>query len=194
VSIARDEVPELVTELAPDPERPESDERPSRLPGGRVSVRVMTLLMIRRLWPVLTALALGCLAAVVILALALQTEFPLFSEASAARGRDCATIRSARHALDRQLELELVAVSAHPIEAGQGVQDAVAGFHAATRDLGTPSVARALGDVDRRLDALTSVVNGTGTDSAGTDTAAEVARANGEVQVSWEGAIARVCS
>lgn len=147
-----------------------------------------------RLWPAFAALALGCLAAIVILSIALQSEFPLFSEASAARGRDCATIRSARNVLDRELEWQLAAVSAHPVEASQSVQDAVAAFRVETRDLETASVATALGEVDRRLDALTSAVDGTGTDAAGTDAATEATRADRELQVAWQGAIARVCS
>ncbi|WP_285115862.1 transporter [Leifsonia sp. fls2-241-R2A-40a] len=147
-----------------------------------------------RLWPALLALALGCAAAIAMLTVALNSEFPLFAEASAARGRDCATIRSARHALDPALQMHLAALAPHPVEAGTGIQDAVAAFESETSDIGTASVATALGEVDRRLDELATAVGGAALAQDPADAIATATRAQADVQAAWEGAIARVCA
>ena len=145
-------------------------------------------------WWCLGALALGCLAAILILAMALHTEFPLFSEASAARGRDCATIRSARHALEPALELHLDALAAHPVESGSGIRHAVDAFRASTADIATPAVSDALSPVDADLERLADAVDG----AAMVDDPAHAVRsareAMADLQDSWGGALARVCA
>ncbi|MDR6613927.1 transporter [Leifsonia sp. 1010] len=146
-----------------------------------------------RLWPGATALTLGCVAAIAMLAVAAGTEFPLFSEASAERGRDCTTIRSARHALDAALDAHLAALGAHPVEAGSAIQDAVTRFRAETSDIATDAVARALDPVDRTLDDLRGAVDGR---ALARDPGAALAAANGaaaELRGAWDGPLARVC-
>ena len=146
-----------------------------------------------RLWPGAAALMLGCIAAVAMLGVATASEFPLFSEASAERGRDCTTIRSARHALDAALDAHLAALAAHPVEAGSAIQEAVTTFRAETSDIATDAVARALDPVDRRLDELQGTVDG---QAFAGDPAAALAGANraaAEVRDAWSGPLARVC-
>ncbi|MFF9565440.1 transporter [Leifsonia sp. NPDC014704] len=146
-----------------------------------------------RLWPGATALTFGCVAAIAMLGIAAGTEFPLFSEASAERGRDCTTIRSARHALDAALDAHLAALGAHPVEAGSAIQDAVTRFRAETSDIATDAVARALDPVDRTLDELRGAVDGR---TFARDPGAALAAANAaavQLRGSWDGPLARVC-
>ena len=145
-------------------------------------------------WWWLGALALGCLAAILILATALHTEFPLFSEASAARGRDCATIRSARHALEPALELRLDALAAHPVEAGSGIRHAVDAFRASTADIATPAVSDALSPVDGDLERLADAVDGAAMVDDPVHAVQSARDAMADLQDSWGGALARVCA
>lgn len=146
------------------------------------------------LWWWLGALALGCLAAILILATALHTEFPLFSEASAARGRDCATIRSARHALEPALELHLDALAAHPVEAGSGIRHAVDAFRASTADIATPAVSGALSPVQGDLERLADAVDGAAMVDDPVHAVQSARDAMADLQDSWGGALARVCA
>ncbi|SEI12747.1 MULTISPECIES: hypothetical protein [unclassified Leifsonia] len=146
------------------------------------------------LWWWLGALALGCLAAILILATALHTEFPLFSEASAARGRDCATIRSARHALEPALELQLDALAAHPVEAGSGIRHAVDAFRASTADIATPAVSGALSPVQGDLERLADAVDGAAMVDDPVHAVQSARDAMADLQDSWGGALARVCA
>lgn len=146
-----------------------------------------------RLWPGAAALALGCAAAAALLAVAAGAEFPLFAEASAERGRDCTAIRSARHALDAELDAHLAALGAHPVEAGSAIQEAVTAFRAATRDIATDAVERALDPVDRRLDELQGAVGG---EAFARDPGAALAGANAaaaRLREAWAGPLDRVC-
>lgn len=144
-------------------------------------------------WP-LGGLALGCLAAILILVMALHTEFPLFSEASAARGRDCATIRSARHALEPALQLHLGALTAHPVEAGSGIRHAVDTFRASTADIATPAVSDALSAVDGNLERLATAVDGAAMVDDPGQAVRDAHAAMADVEDSWGGALARVCA
>lgn len=176
---------------AEDPARSRGAERESR---GRRTPPVSAAPGGIDLWWWLGALALGCLAAILILAMALHTEFPLFSEASAARGRDCATIRSARHALEPALEFHLEALAAHPVEAGSGIRHAVDAFRASTADIATPAVSDALSAVDGNLERLADAVDG----AAMVDDPAHAIRsaheAMADLEDSWGGALSRVCA
>jgi hypothetical protein len=144
----------------------------------------------------LAGLVAGCVAAAVLLGAALSTEFPLFSEASAERGRDCTAIASARHALDAELQAHLPAPSLDA-ETARGIRSAVAAFEARTQDLATPSVVGALVPVRTQLDRLSDTVAA----SVGAPAAASAATSAGETvtdayaaaREAWGGAIARVC-
>lgn len=141
--------------------------------------------------PVL-ALTMGCVAAVLLLGSALRTEFPLFSEASAERGRDCIRIASAHHALDATLQARLP-LTAPDAETARAVRSAVAAFDARTQDLATDSVASALGPVRGALSALSDGVQvAAAAPDAASDDAIQHALAG--VGDAWRGAIARVCS
>jgi hypothetical protein len=139
------------------------------------------------------ALGVGVLAAVLLLSGALQTEFPLFAEASAARGRDCATVASARHALDAALEarLPLGAVDADDVRA---VRSAIAAFDARTADLATGSVADGLVDVQQGLTELAQRVQAASVPGSSPKAAAAVEEAMATVRHAWKGSIARVCA
>ncbi len=136
---------------------------------------------------------LGCVAAVAMLGVAAASEFPLFSEASAERGRDCTTIRSARHALDAALDAHLAALGAHPVEAGSAIQEAVTTFRADTSDIATDAVERALDPVDRRLDDLQGAVGGHAFAGDPGAALADANRAAADLRESWDGPLARVC-
>lgn len=139
------------------------------------------------------ALAGGVVAATLVLSVALQSEFPLFAEASAARGRDCIVIASARHALDAALDARLPLRPADP-DGARAVLSAIAAFDARTSDLGTESAADGLADVRGSLSELAGRVqaaSATGSQQAAADAVEE---ALGSVRHAWRGTIARVCS
>ncbi|WP_374009788.1 transporter [Leifsonia sp. LS-T14] len=144
-------------------------------------------------WPVLAALVAGSVVAVLILAASLRSEFPLYSEASAARGRDCATIASARHALDAALEAHLP-LRAEDADAVRDIRSAVAAFAARTQDLATPAVDSALNPVRGGLDALSDSVLRYAASPYSTSADATVDAAFQGVREAWKGSIARVCS
>lgn len=144
-------------------------------------------------WPMLAALVAGSVVAVLILAASLRSEFPLYSEASAARGRDCATIASARHALDASLNAHLP-LRAGDADTARAIGSAVAAFGARTQDLATPAVDAALQPVRGGLDALSDGVRTyTATPHSSTSKQAVEAAFAG-VAEAWKGSIARVCS
>ncbi|MFP3466154.1 transporter [Leifsonia sp. SIMBA_070] len=151
-----------------------------------------------RFWPALIGLAVGCVTAALLLGTAVRTEFPLFSEASAERGRDCAAIASARHALDATLQARLP-LRAPDADSARAIRSAVAAFDARTQDLATDSVVAALDPVRGSLDALSDSVSvyaavppAPGSASSSADNAVE--NASAAVRTAWQGAIARVCS
>lgn len=146
-----------------------------------------------RLWPGAAALTLGCVAAIAMLAIAAGSEFPLFSEASAERGRDCTAVRSARHALDAALDAHVAALGAHPVEAGTAIQEAVTSFRAATSDIATDAVARALTPVDRSLEGLQGAVDGEAFADDPRGALADANAAVAELRSGWSGPLARVC-
>jgi len=146
-----------------------------------------------RPWPVALALTSGLAVAGLLLAGALQGEFPLFSEASAERGRDCTTIASARHALEATLGAHLPLQPADG-DAAREVVSAVAAFDARTSDIATPAVADGLVDVRTRLDALADRVRAVSVPGAAPNTAAAVEDALASVRDAWKGPLGRVCS
>jgi len=180
-------------------EQDESQEQSSRSPASRrrrsrVSQRdLVTPRTALAFWPMLAALLAGSLVAALILAASLRSEFPLYSEASAARGRDCTKIASARHALDAALEAHLP-LREQDADAARAIRSAVAAFAARTQDLATPAVGQALDPVRGGLDALT---DGVRTYAAVPRTAAAddaVDAAFTRVTEAWKGPIERVCS
>ncbi|MGN7798049.1 transporter [Leifsonia sp. 22587] len=183
-----------------EPSGPAADTAPvtapaSRNAGGRVLSREMTARSIaRRLGPPLGALVAGCVAACLLLNAALGMEFPLFSEASAERGRDCTAIASARHALDATLQARLP-LRAPDAEAAQAIRSAVAAFRARTEDLATDSVVTALGPVRGSLSALSDSVSAyAAAPSASMADDTMVEQASDAVHQAWQGSIARVCA
>ncbi|WP_431218618.1 transporter [Leifsonia xyli] len=182
-------VPSLRETSEQDAQPVASRSRPSRVPIGEMSTRRRTT---RALWPPLTAFALGCGLAVLLLAGALRTEFPLFSEASAERGRDCTAIASARHALDATLQARLP-LRKPDAETARAVRSAVAAFDARTQDIATPAVDAALGPVRGELSSLADTVQLSATAPAAMGSGA-VDDALARVSESWKGAVARVCS
>jgi hypothetical protein len=148
------------------------------------------------LWPVAAALIAGCVAAGLLLSLSLRVEFPLFSEASAERGRDCIAITSARHALDATLQARLP-VRAPDAGAARAIRSAVTAFDARTQDIATPAVESALNPVRGALDTLSDSVQAYAAAPVGPPSGAAgeaVQDALARVDESWQGAIARVCS
>lgn len=180
----------------------EQDESPAQPPttvasrprGSIVSIGDMTARWIApSLWPVLTALAAGIVVASLLLATSLRTEFPLFSEASAERGRDCTQIASARHALDAALQAH-APLRAQDADAARSIRSAVAAFDARTEDLATPAVATALGPVRGGLDALSGSVQAYAAAPGAFLADDAVQHALTRVAQAWKGSIARVCS
>ncbi|MEV8212619.1 transporter [Leifsonia sp. NPDC077715] len=148
------------------------------------------------LWPAAAAVVAGCVVAGLLLSASLRTEFPLFSEASAERGRDCTAIRSARHALDETLQARLP-MAAPDVESARAIRSAVTAFDARTQDIATPAVESALSPVRGALDRLSDSIQvyAAAPAQASTDSArAAVEDALTGVAESWQGAIARVCS
>lgn len=139
------------------------------------------------------ALAGGITAAALLLSGALHAEYPLFAEASAARGRDCSAIASARHALDAALEAGLPIRPADADDARE-VRSSIATFDARTSDLVTPSVAVGLADVRGRLSELAGRVQAASAPGAPPEAAAGVETALAALRHAWKGRIARVCS
>lgn len=139
------------------------------------------------------ALGVGVMAAVLLLSAALQAEFPLFAEASAARGRDCATVASARHALDAALDARL------PLRVPDGdglraLRSAIAAFDARTSDLDTAAVADGLAGVHEGLSELAQRVQAASAPGSSPRAAEAVEAALENVRHAWKGSIARVCS
>ncbi|MEN0083326.1 MAG: transporter [Leifsonia sp.] len=139
------------------------------------------------------ALAAGIVAATLVLSVALQSEFPLFAEASAARGRDCTVVASARHALDAALDARLPPRPADR-DAARAVLSAIAAFDARTSDLATDSVADGLADVRGSLSELAGRVQAASVPGSQQAAADGVEAALGSVRHAWRGTIARVCS
>jgi len=139
------------------------------------------------------ALSGGVVAATLLLSVALQSEFPLFAEASAARGRDCIVIASARHALDAALDARLPLRPADP-DAARAVLSAIAAFQARTSDLATESVADGLADVRGSLSELAARVQAASVPGSQQGASDEVETALVSVRNAWRGTIARVCS
>jgi hypothetical protein len=180
----------------------EQDEPPAlsptlsepRRPGSRTATGERTTTRpYRSLWPVLTALAAGCVVAAVLLSATAHAEFPLYSEASAERGRDCSDIQSARHALDGTLEAHLP-LRPGDADAARAIRSAVAAFDARTQDIATPAVETALGPVRGSLDALGDSVQGYAAAAGTSRTGRAADAAFAQVTESWKGAIARVCN
>ena len=169
------------------------DPRSTASPSAPRHARHGTLARTVRLWPGAAALALGCVAAVAALGVAAGSEFPLFSEASAERGRDCTTIRSARHALDAALDAHLPALGPHPVEAGSAIQGAVTSFRARTSDIATGAVARALDPVDHSLDELQDAVDGRAFARDPGAALADASTAAARLREAWDGPLARLC-
>lgn len=144
------------------------------------------------LWSMLTALAAGCVVAVLLLSASARAEFPLYSEASAERGRDCIAIRSARHALDATLE-EHLPLRLGDADAARAIRSAVAAFDARTQDIATPAVETALSPVRGSLDTLADSVQGYAASAGASRTGGAADAAFAQVTESWKGAIARVC-
>ena len=140
----------------------------------------------------LTALAAGCVVATLLLSVSVRAEFPLYSEASAERGRDCIAIRSARHALDATLEAHLP-LRPGDADAARAIRSAVAAFDARTQDIATPAVETALGPVRGSLDTLADSVQGYAASAGASRTGGAADAAFAQVTESWKGAIARVC-
>ncbi|MGO4534507.1 transporter [Leifsonia sp. 2MCAF36] len=173
---------------------PSSASAASRKRGSLVSIDEMTVRRTAtRFWPALTALGVGCVVATLILAAALQSEFPLFSEASAARGRDCTKIASARHALDAALGAHLP-LRSRDADAARAIRSAVAAFDARTQDLATPAVQSALGPIRGGLHTLSDSVQAYAAAPSASLADDAVEEANSQVTQAWRGAIARVCS
>lgn len=145
------------------------------------------------LWPLVAALVVGCVIAGLLLAASLRNEFPLYSEASAARGRDCTAITSARHALEATLQARLP-MRAPDAEAARAIRSAIAAFDARTQDIATPAVDAALGLVRGRLDALSDSVQLFATAPGGSVADHAVQQSLADVTKAWRGPIARVCS
>jgi hypothetical protein len=145
------------------------------------------------LWPSVAALAVGSVVAALLLATSLRSEFPLYSEASAERGRDCTTIASARHALDTTLQAH-VPLRAGDADAARSIRSAVAAFDARTQDLATPAVETALGPVRGGLDALSDSVQAYAAAPGASLADDAVDAAFTRVTQAWKGSIARVCS
>ncbi|ANF31394.1 hypothetical protein A0130_06685 [Leifsonia xyli] len=113
--------------------------------------------LLAALWPGAAAIVTGCVVAGLLLSASLRTEFPLFSEASAERGRDCTTIRSARHALEATLQARLP-MPAPDVESARAIRSAVTAFDARTQDIATPAVESALNPVRGALDTLSDSI------------------------------------
>ena len=148
------------------------------------------------LWPAAVALLAGCVVAGLLLSASLRAEFPLFSEASAERGRDCTAITSARHALDATLQARLP-MPVPDAESARAVRSAVTAFDARTQDIATPAVEEALNPVRGALDTLSDSIQAYAAAPSGSS--ADSARGAVEdaltgVATSWQGAIGRVCS
>ena len=152
--------------------------------------------LLSALWPPAIALVAGCVVAGLLLSSSLRAEVPLFSEASAERGRDCTAIRSARHALDATLAARLP-MPAPDAEAARTVRSAVTAFDARTQDIATPAVEAALNPVRGALDTLSDSIQAYAAAPDG-PSAVSARRAVDDalsgVTESWQGAIARVCS
>lgn len=142
------------------------------------------------LWSATIALTAGVVVAGMLLATSLRAEFPLFSEASAERGRDCTTIASARHALDATLQSRLP-LRAGDAEAARAVGSAVAAFNARTQDLATPAVEAGLAEVRGRLAVLAQRVQAP---ASAPKAVPGVDDALADLRDAWTGPIGRVCS
>ncbi|MGO4300958.1 transporter [Leifsonia sp. RAF41] len=186
----------------PEPVKLEQDASPaqpsastaSRSRASRASLDESTVRRTAtRLLPLGAALVAGCIVASLLLAVSLRTEFPLFSEASAARGRDCTTIASARHALDAALEAQL-SLRVRDADAPRSIRSAIAAFGARTQDLATPSVETALSPVRRELNTLADSVQVSGATPDAPVADAAVDDAFARLAQAWQGPIARVCS
>ncbi|MGH1549297.1 transporter [Leifsonia poae] len=165
----------------------------ARVHTGGMSTRRSLLATV---WPAAAALVAGCVVAGLLLSASLRTEFPLFSEASAERGRDCTTIRSARHALEATLQ-ERLPMAAPDVESARAIRSAVTAFDARTQDIATPAVESALSPVRGALDRLSDSIQAYAAAPAGAYAGAArgtVEDALSGVSESWQGAIARVCS
>ena len=139
------------------------------------------------------ALSGGVVAATLVLSVALQSEFPLFAEASAARGRDCIAIASARHALDAALDARLPLRPADP-DGARAVLSAIAAFQARTSDLATESASDGLAEVRGSLAELAGRVQAASLPGSRQAAADGVETALGSLRHAWRGTISRVCS
>jgi hypothetical protein len=151
-------------------------------------------------WHVAVAVAAGLAVAALILVAALSARPALFSEASAERGRDCATVASARHGLEAGVEAALRADTAPSAQTVTLIHAATNRFRAATDDLATKAVVDAMTPIHVRVDGLDAAVAPVSTPAADLDpeavresTATRVRLAADDLRLQWDGRLGQIC-